>query len=104
MPDLLGALIQLLQQLNEAKLGWLANTALIFITLLSLLFFTSYVLLSPRVVTLFKIIATVFKQSKPKLSEAFSSPYDIDLSENRIFIGFAAFFYYTYMIFFLLYV
>ncbi len=103
MPDLLDSLIQLLELLKEAKMGWLANTTLVLMVGLSLVYFVSFILFSPRVIKLFKVIVKVFGFIKPKISEAMSSPYDKKVSDNKVFITFSMGMFYIYMLFMLIY-
>ncbi|MGR5279657.1 hypothetical protein ACPV5J_23475 [Vibrio rotiferianus] len=103
MPDLLGSLIQLLQLLEEAKLGWLANALLVLITLLSVVYFLAFVMFSPKVIRLAKLVNSGFSAAKPKINEAMSSPYDYKFSENKAFLSVSLFMYYMYMIFMFFY-
>ena len=96
MPNFLGMLIQLLQQLNNSNYGGLANIILIISTFLFLLYYVAFVLFDPKVISLFKTIRSLFNASKPIISEAFSSPYSMNLADNIIFIKFSIFLFYMY--------
>lgn len=110
MPDLLGLIIQLLQELNKAQMGWLANTALVLVTVVSLIGYTALVigytarvLFSLRVIKLYKVIANLFVTAKSKLAKKFDSPYRTDMSENKVGLWFVFIVFYCYAAFFSLY-
>ena len=103
MPDLLGSLILLLQLLEQAKLGWLANTVLVVVTIVSVVYLLAVVLFNPRVIRLGELILKGISSAKPKMAEAMSSPYDYKLTENKVFLFISLFMYYFYMAFMLFY-
>lgn len=103
MPDLLGSLIQLLQLLEQAKLGWLANTVLVVVTVVSVVYFLAVVLFNPRVIRLGNLILSGVSSAKPKIAEAMSSPYDYKFTENKVFLFISLFMFYLYMAFMLFY-
>ncbi|WP_046875496.1 hypothetical protein [Vibrio diabolicus] len=103
MPDLLGSLIQLLQLLEQEKFGWLANTVLVVVTIVSVVYFLAVVLFTPRVIRLGKLILAGVSLAKPKIVEAMSSPYDYKFTENKVFLFISLFMYYMYTVFMLFY-
>ncbi|EIQ7476528.1 hypothetical protein LVV86_004522 [Vibrio parahaemolyticus] len=103
MPDLLGSLIQLFQLLEQAKLGWLANTVLVVVTITSVVYFLAVVLFNPLVIRLGKLILSGISTAKPKIAEAMSSPYDHKFTENKVFLFISLFMYYMYTAFMLFY-
>ncbi|QUJ67740.1 hypothetical protein KDD30_00735 [Photobacterium sp. GJ3] len=103
MPDLLGSLIQLLQLLEEAMFGWLANTVLVIFTAMSVIYFSAVVLFSQKVIMLGRLILQGVSSVKPKIKEAMSSPYDHKFANNRVLIIISMLMYYFYLIFVLIY-
>lgn len=103
MPDFLGSLIQILQLLEQAKLGWLANTVLVVVTITSVVYYFAVVSFNPRVIRLGKLIIASISTVKPKIAEAMSSPYDQKFTENKVFLFISLFIYYMYTAFMFFY-
>ncbi len=96
MPDMLGYIIQLLQLLRDAEFGWLANSVLVIMVFLSLLYYFAFVIFNHRVQKLLIWLSRIFNRMKPQISEAMTSPYDIDLANNKAFIFSSIIVYYYF--------